>query len=47
MANLPPPMSDGIGIANLPNQRHKIVAKHGAHFTVMVVGEHITLWDTR
>ncbi|CCM02339.1 uncharacterized protein FIBRA_04432 [Fibroporia radiculosa] len=39
MANLPPPMSNGIGIANLPNQRHKIVAKHGAHFTVMVVGE--------
>ncbi|KAI0791355.1 septin [Abortiporus biennis] len=33
------PVSDGIGIANLPNQRHKIVAKHGAHFTVMVVGE--------
>lgn len=29
----------GIGIANLPNQRHKIVAKRGAHFTVMVVGE--------
>ncbi|KAF8127208.1 Septin-domain-containing protein [Boletus edulis] len=33
------PVSDGIGIANLPNQRHKIVAKHGAHFTMMVVGE--------
>ncbi|KAJ3482568.1 hypothetical protein NLI96_g6901 [Meripilus lineatus] len=32
-------MSDGIGIANLPNQRHKIVAKRGAHFTIMVVGE--------
>lgn len=50
-------MSDGIGIANLPNQvrreglvaqmnrrvdilpqRHKIVAKRGAHFTIMVVG---------
>ncbi|EIW72768.1 hypothetical protein TREMEDRAFT_67045 [Tremella mesenterica DSM 1558] len=29
----------GIGIANLPNQRHKIVNQHGAHFTVMVVGE--------
>ncbi|EJD38156.1 septin [Auricularia subglabra TFB-10046 SS5] len=29
----------GIGIANLPNQRHKIVAKRGAHFTIMVVGE--------
>ncbi|KAG9312553.1 Septin-domain-containing protein [Chiua virens] len=35
----PAPTSDGIGIANLPNQRHKIVAKHGAHFTMMVVGE--------
>ncbi|KAH6879715.1 septin [Coprinopsis sp. MPI-PUGE-AT-0042] len=33
------PSSDGIGIANLPNQRHKIVAKRGAHFTIMVVGE--------
>ncbi|KAG8982302.1 hypothetical protein FRB94_009301 [Tulasnella sp. JGI-2019a] len=31
--------STGIGIANLPNQRHKIVAKSGAHFTIMVVGE--------
>ncbi|KAI8977844.1 septin [Trametes punicea] len=30
---------DGIGIANLPNQRHKIVAKRGAHFTIMVVGD--------
>jgi len=33
------PVTDGIGIANLPNQRHKIVAKRGAHFTIMVVGE--------
>ncbi|KAG0051699.1 hypothetical protein BGZ83_003445 [Gryganskiella cystojenkinii] len=29
----------GIGIANLPNQRHKIVAKSGANFTLMVCGE--------
>ncbi|CAO1626612.1 unnamed protein product [Jaminaea pallidilutea] len=29
----------GIGIANLPNQRHRIVSKAGAHFTLMVVGE--------
>lgn len=54
-AEIPP--SDGIGIANLPNQvrppplqekraleltnglqRHKIVAKRGTHFTLMVVG---------
>jgi len=28
-----------IGIANLPNQRHKIVAKRGAAFTIMVAGE--------
>jgi len=28
-----------IGIANLPNQRHKIVAKRGAAFTLMVAGE--------
>jgi cell division control protein 12 len=33
------PSYDGTGITNLPNQRHKIVAKHGAHFTMMVVGE--------
>jgi len=48
-------MSEGIGIANLPNQvclslcrvclrltllqKHKIVAKRGAHFTIMVVGQ--------
>jgi len=32
-------MSSGIGIANLPNQRHRIIAKRGAHFTIMVVGE--------
>ncbi|KAK7031290.1 Septin spn4 [Paramarasmius palmivorus] len=30
---------ESIGIANLPNQKHKIVAKRGAHFTLMVVGE--------
>ncbi|KAM0756487.1 Septin-like protein [Meredithblackwellia eburnea MCA 4105] len=28
-----------IGVSNLPNQRHKIVAKRGGHFTLMVVGE--------
>lgn len=39
MAQAPPHVKDGIGIANLPNQRHKIVAKRGAHFTLMVVGE--------
>ncbi|KAK9900130.1 putative CDC12-septin [Cystobasidium minutum MCA 4210] len=36
---MPAPLSSGIGIANLPNQKHKIVAKRGAHFTIMVVGE--------
>ncbi|ORY93384.1 Septin-domain-containing protein [Syncephalastrum racemosum] len=38
----PPPVpitSLGTGIANLPNQRHKIVAKNGANFTLMVCGE--------
>ncbi|MCJ1237399.1 hypothetical protein MMC14_005384 [Varicellaria rhodocarpa] len=37
-----PPISESaspIGIANLPNQRHKIVAKRGAAFTIMVAGE--------
>ncbi|KAL0083050.1 Septin-domain-containing protein [Phycomyces blakesleeanus] len=34
-----PITSAGTGIANLPNQRHKIVAKNGANFTVMVCGE--------
>lgn len=28
----------GIGVAHLPNQRHKIVAKRGANFTLMVCG---------
>ncbi|KAI8821707.1 Septin-domain-containing protein [Fimicolochytrium jonesii] len=28
-----------IGVANLPNQRHKIVSRKGANFTVMVLGE--------
>jgi cell division control protein 12 len=31
--------SNGIGIADLPNQRHRIVTKAGANFTLMVVGE--------
>jgi cell division control protein 12 len=31
--------TNGIGIADLPNQRHKIVAKRGTNFTLMVVGE--------
>lgn len=38
----PPPVpitSTGTGIANLPNQRHKIVAKNGANFTLMVCGK--------
>ncbi|CAO3677512.1 hypothetical protein INT44_004065 [Umbelopsis vinacea] len=34
-----PIASIGTGIANLPNQRHKIVAKNGANFTLMVCGE--------
>ncbi|KAI7833334.1 putative CDC12-septin [Kickxella alabastrina] len=29
----------GIGIANLPNQLHKIVTKKGTNFSLMVVGE--------
>lgn len=33
------PYDQSTGIANLPNQRHKIVAKAGGHFTLMVVGE--------
>ncbi|BGP53121.1 hypothetical protein JCM8202_004204 [Rhodotorula sphaerocarpa] len=31
--------STSTGIMNLPNQRHKIIAKRGGHFTLMVVGE--------
>ncbi|KAL1921812.1 uncharacterized protein VTP21DRAFT_10454 [Calcarisporiella thermophila] len=38
MAPVQAPSQD-IGIANLPNQRHKIVAKRGANFTIMVCGE--------
>ncbi|KAI8068593.1 Septin-domain-containing protein [Gongronella butleri] len=32
-------LPDGVGIAHLPNQRHKIVSKRGARFTIMVCGE--------
>lgn len=46
----PPPPSapssstlPGTGIANLPNQRHKIVAKNGANFTIMVCGKICTI----
>lgn len=28
----------GVGVAHLPNQRHKIVAKRGSKFTIMVCG---------
>ncbi|CAO3608485.1 unnamed protein product [Cunninghamella echinulata] len=31
--------SDGIGVAHLPNQKHKIVTNRGANFTIMVCGE--------
>lgn len=34
----------GTGIANLPNQRHKIVAKNGANFTIMVCGKSIYIY---
>ncbi|KAI8646064.1 putative septin [Parasitella parasitica] len=34
-----PTASSGVGIAHLPNQRHKIVSKRGAKFTLMVCGE--------
>lgn len=45
----PPPTSatlPGTGIANLPNQRHKIVAKNGANFTIMVCGTDTNLNQT-
>ncbi|KAG2193905.1 hypothetical protein INT47_004153 [Mucor saturninus] len=29
----------GVGIAHLPNQKHKIISKKGAHYTLMVCGE--------
>lgn len=31
-------MKDPVGIAHLPNQRHKIVAKRGTTFNLMVCG---------
>lgn len=34
----PSAMPDGVGVAHLPNQRHKIVSKRGANFTLMVCG---------
>jgi hypothetical protein len=33
-----PSASSGVGVAHLPNQRHKIVSKRGANFTLMVCG---------
>lgn len=36
MASAAAESASPIGIANLPNQRHKIVAKRGAGFTIMV-----------
>jgi septin family protein len=35
----PVSLASGVGVANLPNQRHKIVAKRGANFTIMVCGK--------
>ncbi|KAK6463165.1 Cdc12 septin [Scheffersomyces coipomensis] len=32
-------MPEPVGIANLPNQRYKIISKQGATFTIMVCGE--------
>ncbi|KAJ3022580.1 hypothetical protein HKX48_005766 [Thoreauomyces humboldtii] len=34
-----PVAASTIGIANLPNQRHRIVSRKGANFTIMVLGE--------
>jgi cell division control protein 12 len=31
--------SSGIGVAHLPNQKHKIISKKGAHFTLMACGK--------
>ena len=31
--------SSGIGVAHLPNQKHKIVTNRGCNFTVMVCGK--------
>lgn len=39
-----PITAPGTGIANLPNQRHKIVAKNGANFTLMVCGMFVFLY---
>lgn len=36
-------MSSGVGIAHLPNQKHRIVANKGATFTLMVCGKSNTL----
>ena len=30
---------NGIGLSNLPNQRHRLVSRKGARLTVLVVGE--------
>ncbi|CCC71509.1 hypothetical protein NCAS_0H01990 [Naumovozyma castellii] len=35
----PPTVPPPVGIANLPNQRYKIVSEQGGYFTMMVAGE--------
>lgn len=33
--------SDGIGIAHLPNQKHKIITNRGANYTIMLCGKFV------
>lgn len=40
-----PSASSGVGVAHLPNQRHKIVSKRGANFTLMVCGKNKVHFD--
>lgn len=35
--------SFGVGVAHLPNQKHRIVSKKGAHFTLMVCGNYLKM----
>jgi cell division control protein 12 len=44
MTQTRPKLSQGydprvVGVANLPNQRHRALARRGATFTLMVVGK--------
>lgn len=35
---LPAVVNANVGVANLPNQMHRVVSRKGSNYTIMVVG---------